>query len=165
MFEPQLGQIFTHFLQLFKISFVSFFFKFMFSKKATKIDEIFTVDLTLCSKCQIDGEDFVDFCGLLRKHELLRDQSVECDFPIWHREILSLVRSIIYQNLESQNVANFFENLNYKKKIAFRESVICNGIDFESFLSSQCIIFNFWMQLYNVFGPIIMISKLPPNPS
>ena len=44
--------------------------KFMFSKKATKIDEIFTVDLTLCSKCQIDGEDFVDFCDLLRKHEL-----------------------------------------------------------------------------------------------
>ena len=44
--------------------------KFMFSKKATKFEEIFTVDLTLCSKCQIDGEDFVNFCGLLRKHEL-----------------------------------------------------------------------------------------------
>ena len=44
--------------------------KFMFSKKATKIDEIFTVDLTLCSKRQIDGEDFVNFCGILRKHEL-----------------------------------------------------------------------------------------------
>ena len=44
--------------------------KFMFSKEATKIDEIFTVDLTLYSKCQIDGEDFVNFCGLLRKHEL-----------------------------------------------------------------------------------------------
>ena len=42
--------------------------KFMFSEKAKKIDEIF--DLTLCSKCQIDGEDFIDFCGLLRKHEL-----------------------------------------------------------------------------------------------
>ena len=42
----------------------------MFSKKAAKIDEIFTVELTLCSKCQIDGEDFVNFCGLLRKHEL-----------------------------------------------------------------------------------------------
>ena len=42
----------------------------MFSKKATKIDKIFAVDLTLCSKCQIDDEDFVDFCGLLRKHEL-----------------------------------------------------------------------------------------------
>ena len=41
----------------------------MLSKKATKIDEIFTVDLTLCSKCQIDSEDFVNFCGLLRKHE------------------------------------------------------------------------------------------------
>ena len=44
--------------------------KFMFSKKATKIDEIFTVDLTLCSKCQIYGEDFVNFRGLLGKYEL-----------------------------------------------------------------------------------------------
>ena len=42
----------------------------MFSKKATKIEEIFTVDLTVCSKCQIDGEDFVKFCGLLRKQEV-----------------------------------------------------------------------------------------------
>ena len=37
----------------------------MFSKKATKID-----DLTLRSKCQIESEDVVDFCGLLRTHEL-----------------------------------------------------------------------------------------------
>ena len=44
--------------------------KFIFYKKAKKIDEIFTIDLTLCSKCQIDGEDFINFCGLLRKHEL-----------------------------------------------------------------------------------------------
>ena len=44
--------------------------KFIFSKTASKIDKIFTVDLTLCSKRQIDGEDFVNFCGLLRKHEL-----------------------------------------------------------------------------------------------
>ena len=43
---------------------------FMFSKKATKIDEIFTVDLTLYGKRQIDGEYFVNFCGLLRKYEL-----------------------------------------------------------------------------------------------
>ena len=40
--------------------------KFMISKKATKIYKIFTVDC----KCQIDGEDFVNFSGLLRKHEL-----------------------------------------------------------------------------------------------
>ena len=39
--------------------------KFIFSKKVTKIDKIFTMDLTLFSKCQIDGEDFVNFCGLL----------------------------------------------------------------------------------------------------
>ena len=42
----------------------------MFSKKDTKFDKIFTVYLTLCSKSQIDSEDFVNFCGLLRKHEL-----------------------------------------------------------------------------------------------
>ena len=42
----------------------------MFSKKATEIDKIFNVDLTLCSECQIDSEDFINFCGLPRKHEL-----------------------------------------------------------------------------------------------
>ena len=26
--------------------------------------------MTVCSDRQIDGEDFVNFCGLLRKHEL-----------------------------------------------------------------------------------------------
>jgi hypothetical protein len=41
----------------------------MFSKKATKIEKIFTIDLTL-SKRQIDREDLVNFCGLFRKHEL-----------------------------------------------------------------------------------------------
>ena len=35
--------------------------KFMFSKKATKFDKIFSIDLMLCSNCQIDGEDFVAF--------------------------------------------------------------------------------------------------------
>ena len=47
----------------------------MFSKKARpeegkKNDEIFTDDLMLSSKRQIDGEDFVNFRGLLRKYEL-----------------------------------------------------------------------------------------------
>ena len=44
--------------------------KFVFSKKTTKIFEFFTIDLTVRSKCQIDGEDFVKFCGLLKKQEL-----------------------------------------------------------------------------------------------
>ena len=47
----------------------------MFSKKATKNEEVFTVDLTVSSKCQIDGEDFFKFCGLLRKHELYLTKS------------------------------------------------------------------------------------------
>ena len=50
--------------------------KFVFSKKATKINEIFTIDLTLTTQCQIEGEDFVNFCGLLRKHELYFGVSV-----------------------------------------------------------------------------------------
>ena len=33
----------------------------MFSKNAKKIDEIFTVDLTVTTYCQIDSEDFVNF--------------------------------------------------------------------------------------------------------
>ena len=32
------------------------------------------MQLTLCSKCQIDGEDFIKFCGLLWKNELLSNQ-------------------------------------------------------------------------------------------
>ena len=39
----------------------------MFSMKAKINYEIFTVNLL--SKWQIDGEDFVIFCGLLRKNE------------------------------------------------------------------------------------------------
>ena len=50
--------------------YVQFLLKFVFSKKATKFDEIFIVDLTLTTYCQIDGEDFFNFYGLLRKHEL-----------------------------------------------------------------------------------------------
>ena len=65
----------------------------MFSEKATKIEEIFTVDLTLCSKCQIDGEDFVYFCGLLRKHELY-----EC--------FMSMLRKI-WQNQEYSSRKDF----------------------------------------------------------
>ena len=34
------------------------------------MDKIFTVDLTFATQRQIDGEDFINFCGLLEKHEL-----------------------------------------------------------------------------------------------
>ena len=37
----------------------------MFSKKATKNYKIFTADLTLTNKRQIDGEDFVIFVAFL----------------------------------------------------------------------------------------------------
>ena len=44
--------------------------KSTFSEKATKINKIFTVNLTLYGNRQIDSEDFINFCDLLRKHEL-----------------------------------------------------------------------------------------------
>ena len=47
-----------------------FMVKFMFSKKATKTDKIFNVNLTFTTWRQIDGEDFFKFRGLLRKHKL-----------------------------------------------------------------------------------------------
>ena len=50
----------------------------MFSKKATKIDEIFTVDLTLTTYCQKDGEDSFNFGGLLRKYKLYVPVSKLC---------------------------------------------------------------------------------------
>ena len=57
----------------------------MLSKKATKIDEIFTVDLTLCSKCQIDGEDFVNFVAFLENMNFIFFQMVTNSImiPIW----------------------------------------------------------------------------------
>ena len=43
--------------------------KFIFSKKATKLTESSPLiqHYVSTSKCQINGEDFFDFCGLLRK--------------------------------------------------------------------------------------------------
>ena len=60
----KIGQLCMNILNLIKL------LKFMFSKKATKIDEIFTIDFTVTTYRQIDGEDFFNFCGLLRKFEL-----------------------------------------------------------------------------------------------
>ena len=45
--------------------------KFMFSKKATKSDKIFTVDLMLRSKCQIDGEDSSLFVAFLENMNVM----------------------------------------------------------------------------------------------
>ena len=71
--------------------------KFMFSKKAMKIEEIFTVDLTVCSKCQIDGEDFIKFCGLLRKHELY-----ESHHPLFSHALEAIKKLVSTSKLEEQ---------------------------------------------------------------
>ena len=50
--------------------------KFLFSKKAIIIDKIFTTNLAVC-KCQIGGEDFVNFFDLLRKKILTDSATTE----------------------------------------------------------------------------------------
>ena len=57
--------------------------KFMFSKKATKIDKIFPIDLTATTYCQIDDEDLFNFCGLLRKRELYMNVSLNISLWKW----------------------------------------------------------------------------------
>ena len=57
------------------IFFWSRLLKFLFSKKATKNDKTFTVDMTLTTWRQIDDEDFVKFFGLLRKDGLYEQKS------------------------------------------------------------------------------------------
>ena len=55
----------------------------MFSKKTTKIDQTSPLIWLSLSKCQIGGEDFFNFSGLLRKHELwLWVRYLPC--MIWH---------------------------------------------------------------------------------
>ena len=44
--------------------------KFIYSEKATKFWEIFTVDLTVTTLGQIYGGDFAKICGLHRIYEL-----------------------------------------------------------------------------------------------
>ena len=74
--------------------------KFMFSKKATQFDEIFTSNLTLCSKCQIAGEDFVYFCGLLRKHELYLKHNGLLNVALWHYHLSATILQIgIFLNI------------------------------------------------------------------
>ena len=71
--EKKIGwYIFWNIILLFHKQNKNFLIKFMFSKKTTKNQEIFTVNLTLFSKCQIDGEDFINSCDLLKKHKLNR---------------------------------------------------------------------------------------------
>ena len=63
-----------------------FSLKFTFSEKATKIEKIFTINLTVWNNRQIDDEDFVNFCGLPRKHELYTIQ-LHCWFDEFFQKV------------------------------------------------------------------------------
>ena len=54
--------------------------KFMFSKKTTKMDEIFTINLTLCSKCQIGIEDLLIFVAFLENTNFIVGRNSDNNF-------------------------------------------------------------------------------------
>ena len=68
------------------------FVKFVFSKKATKIDKIFTVDLTLTT-CQVNSEDFINFVAFLEKMNFkkrnTRAQNVKFTFIVLNWSLIS----------------------------------------------------------------------------
>ena len=84
----------------------------MFSKKAIEIDEIFTLDLTLYSKCQIDGEDLANFCGLIREHKVQHN-----DNP----HVGTQVNSLLWQMIVTVDLSLFLEPL---QNTAFTEKVL-----------------------------------------
>ena len=65
----------------------------MFSKKVTQIDKIFTVDLTVATYCQIDGEDFVNFWGLSIKRELYPSFLLQITY------FLAIIRAILVHEM------------------------------------------------------------------
>ena len=97
----------------------------MFSEKATKIDKIFTANLTVCSNRQIDGEDFVNFCGLLKKHELYRslyklkmkiENKQKFTFPSKLISTLRVMQKMWYSHKGQKISEGNFGNLQNKNK-------------------------------------------------
>ena len=80
----------------------------MFSKKATKFDKIFAVNLTLCSNYQIEGEDFVNFCGLLRKHELYL-------FASFYKLVILLKKANISEGISKLTLKSLIRSPNKKE--------------------------------------------------
>ena len=72
---------------------------YLFTKNATKINEIFTIDLTLCSKRQIDGEYLINFSGLLWKYKFYQ---IVTKWP-WVTPLIIYLGSIWYQPYHSEH--------------------------------------------------------------
>ena len=74
-----------------------FWLKFTFSEKATKIDKIFTDNLTVCSNCRINGEDFVNFVAFLENMNFFKSW-----FKSWvyHFHFSSFLGEKTYWNLQ-----------------------------------------------------------------
>ena len=121
--------------------------KFIFSKKATKIDKIFTVDLTFATQRQIDGEDFINFCGLLRKHELYSQNA------IFYVEHSNLVLESFCQQAAFERFISFVNeccNVLTQLRIYFKTTI--TKLAFERFFLHkliQYVVSRLYLELYN----------------
>ena len=72
----------------------------MFSKMATKIDEIFTIDLTITTYRQINSEFFFNFVAFLEINFLYSNVQIETILEMMIGECwklaISLVRLVVY---------------------------------------------------------------------
>ena len=80
----------------------------MFSEKATKINEVFTVDLTLCSKCQIFCEDLSIFVAFLENMNFTKSHILKTP------ELSGII-----PDSESQHNSNCKENSYQKPRLPY----------------------------------------------
>ena len=94
----------------------------MFSKKAIKFNEFFTVDLMLCSKYQIDGEDFVNFLAFF--YELCYLHTSRIFVYLFIRMEGSEVSDDKFENEPTSNpIINLSKDLNWKKREVLLECI------------------------------------------
>ena len=81
--------------KMWQIILILSFIKFMFSKKATKMDKIFTANLMVATYYQIDSEDFFNFCGLLSKRKLYQNKwKSVLEVPNFHKDFENEIATV-----------------------------------------------------------------------
>ena len=91
----------------------------MFFNKATKIDEIFTADSTLCSKRQIDGNILSIFVAFLENLNFTRASCVTCgmkaSYPIWYQFGCGISKMVGPNKQDFWPWVNILEGKTFKK--------------------------------------------------
>ena len=130
--------------------------------KAMKIDKILTVDLTFTTQRQINGEDFPNYFGLLRKNELY--SKVVCfQQQVIFSRILTYIFKNVWPQLESREYIEY--NSSAEIFLTFCFSFKTFKCTFSTMLSSIIILHFFYK--FSVFVCTYCLSSfvhfLPPK--